>query len=183
MPFYKRIYGAGELQFITTSTYRRAPLFRSERLCRCFVQRLKEVRQQFQFLLIGWVLMPDHFHLLLRPQPAAATPLILKGLKEETAERILKTLRENVSYPWCRTMSARLRLPPTVHDESHYRLWQRRYFPFNVFTEEKCREKLNYMHNNPVKRGLVSSPGEWPWSSWRFYHLQDASIASMDRLG
>jgi hypothetical protein len=50
-------------------------------------------------------------------------------------------------------MLTRLCLPPSVHDESHYRLWQRRYFPFIVFTEEKCREKLNYMHNNPVKRG------------------------------
>jgi REP element-mobilizing transposase RayT len=38
--------------------------------------------------------MPDHFHLLLKPQPAATAPLILKGLKEETAKRILKTLRE-----------------------------------------------------------------------------------------
>jgi hypothetical protein len=61
-------------------------------------------------------------------------------------------------------MLTRLRLPPTVHDESHDRLWQRRYFPFNVHTERKCREKFNCMDNNPVKWGLVSSPEEWPWS-------------------
>ena len=77
-------------------------------------------------------------------------------------------------------MLTRLRLPPSVHDEWHYRPWQRRYFPFNVFTEKKCRENLNYMHNNPVKRGLVSPPGEWPWSSWGFYYWQDASILRMD---
>jgi REP element-mobilizing transposase RayT len=47
------------------------------------------VRQQFQFLLIGWVRMPDHFHLLFKPQPAATTPLILKGLKQETAKRVV----------------------------------------------------------------------------------------------
>ena len=182
MPFYKRWYSPGQLQFITSSTYRRAPLFHSERFCRGFVQRIEEVRQKFNFLLIGWVLMPEHFHLLLQPQPAASTPLILKELKEETADRMLETLRENLHYPWCRTMLTRLRLPPTVHDESHYRLWQRRFYPFNVFTEEKRREKLNYMHNNLVKRGLVSSPGDWPWSSWRFYFLQDASILRMDRL-
>jgi REP element-mobilizing transposase RayT len=115
-------------------------------------------------LLIGWVLMPEHFHLLLKPQPAQTTPLIVKELKEETAKRILKTLRENLRYPWCRKILARLRLPSTVHDESHFRLWQRRFHPFNVYSEEKRREKLNYMHNNPVKRGLVSSPGDWPWS-------------------
>ena len=59
-------------------------------------------------------------------------------------------------------MLARLRLPPTVHDESHFRLWNRRFHPFDVYSEAKRREKLNYMHNNPVKRGLVSSPGDWP---------------------
>ena len=98
MPFYKRTYSPGQLQFITTSTYRRAPLFLSERFCRCFVQRIEEVRQELKFLLLGCVLMPDH------------------------------------------------------------------------------------MHNNPLKRGLVSAPGDWPWSSWRFYFLQDASILRMDRL-
>jgi len=55
--------------------------------------------------------------------------------------------------------------------------------PFNVYTEKKCREKLEYMHNNPVKRRLVTAPGDWPWSSWRFYNLGDASLLEMDRLG
>jgi putative transposase len=63
-----------------------------------------------------------------------------------------------------------------------YLLWNRRFHPFNVHTEEKRREKLNYMHNSPVKRGLVSSPGDWPWSSWRYYFLHDASAVRMDRL-
>ena len=133
-------------------------------------------------LLIGWVLMPEHFHLLLKPQPAESTPVVIKELKEETARRILKTLRENQQYPWCQKMLARLRLPPTVHDESHFRLWNRRFHPFDVYSEAKRREKLNYMHNNPVKRGLVSSPADWPWSSWRFYYLHDASVLRMDRV-
>jgi putative transposase len=182
MPFYKRTYSPGQLQFITTSTYQRAPLFLSEHFCRCFVLRVEEVRQELKFLLIGWVLMPDHFHLLSQPEPAETIPLILKGLKEETAGRIVKMLRENRQHPGCRKMLVRLRLPPTVHDGSHYRLWQRRFYPFNVFSEKKLQEKLNYMHNNPVKRGLVASPGDWPWSSWRFYFWQDASILRMDPL-
>ena len=64
MPFYHRVYSPGELQFITTTTYRRTPLFLSERFRRCFVQRLEEVRQELHFLLIGWVLMPEYFHVL-----------------------------------------------------------------------------------------------------------------------
>ena len=183
MPLYHRVYTPGQAQFITASTYRRTPLFLSERFCRCFVQRLKEVRREGHFLLAGWVLMPDHFHLLIRPEPAEAVPLIVKALKEETAKRILKTLRQNPQHPWCRKVLARLQLPSTVHDESHFRLWQRRFYPFNIFTEKKFQEKLDYMHHNPVTRGLVGSPGEWPWSSWRFYYREDATLLRMDRLG
>ena len=183
MPSYHRVYGPGELQFITSSTYRRTPLFLSELFRRCFVRRLDEVRQEWHFLLIGWVLMPEHFHVLIKPEPAETTPLIVKGLKEESAKRILRTLRENLQFPWCRKTLARLRLPSTVHDESHYRLWQRRFYPFNVFSDSKLQQKLDYMHNNPVTRGLVNSPEDWPCSSWRFYYLEDASILRMDRMG
>lgn len=134
------------------------------------------------FLIVGWVLMPDHFHLLIRPEPSETTPLIMKRLKERTAVMILRTLRENAQHPWCGKMRERFRLPPSVHDESYYRLWQRRFFPFNVYSRKKVEEKLNYMHNNPVTRGLVKQPGDWPYSSWRFYFLGDASLLAMDRV-
>jgi REP element-mobilizing transposase RayT len=52
----------------------------------------------------------------------------------------------------------------------------------NIWSEKKRLEKLNYMHNNPVKRGLVAQPGDWPWSSWRFYYLGDRSVLAMDTV-
>jgi putative transposase len=52
----------------------------------------------------------------------------------------------------------------------------------NIWTAKKVEEKLSYMHNNPVKRGLVKAPGDWAWSSWRYYFVQDASLLAMDRL-
>ena len=58
----------------------------------------------------------------------------------------------------------------------------RRLTPFNMYSEQKLREKLDYMHADPVKRGLVSSPEEWLWSSFRFYYLNDSSVLRMDRL-
>jgi hypothetical protein len=47
--------------------------------------------------------------------------------------------------------------------------WQKRYYDFNVWSAAKEREKLRYMHRNPVKRGLAASPEQWKWSSFRFY--------------
>lgn len=182
MPLYHRSFTPGHLQFITTSAYRRTPLFRDEGFCREFVSVLADLRGTKGFTLTGWVLMPDHFHLLLRTEPADAVRTIIKLLKQQTAFRILSTLRDATDNLDREELLERLRLPPTVHDESTYRVWQRRFYPFNIYTERKRSEKLNYMHNNPVKRGLVAHPGEWPWSSWRFYFLGDASVLAMDRL-
>jgi putative transposase len=50
------------------------------------------------------------------------------------------------------------------------------------WSEKKRLEKLKYMHGNPVKRGLVTSPDLWPWSSFRFYYLEDSSVLPMDRF-
>lgn|SRR5487761_179374 len=171
-----------QLQFITASTYRRAPLFLSPRFCREFAAVLQSVRSEFNFRLLGWVLMPDHFHLLIWPEAAPSPSKIVQQLKQRTAVRILETLRQNQDHRWCAQTLARLRLPPTVHDHADQRLWQRRFYPFGLYTEEKRLEKLSYMHANPVKRGLVISPADWPWSSFRFYYLGDDSILRMDRL-
>jgi hypothetical protein len=95
----------------------------------------------------------------------------------------MRTLRANIGHAWCGKMLARLTLPPTVHDEAHSRVWQRRFYDLNVWSDKKRLEKLTYMHNNPVKRGLAKGPGDWPWSSWRFYFRGDASLWAMDRIG
>ncbi|HEX5412820.1 MAG TPA: hypothetical protein VFZ27_13300 [Terriglobia bacterium] len=79
-------------------------------------------------------------------------------------------------------MLDRVRLPATVHHHARYRVWQRRGYDFNVWSSKKINEKLDYMHNNPVARKLVERPGDWPWSSWRFYFLNDASLLPMDPI-
>ena len=60
--------------------------------------------------------------------------------------------------------------------------WQPRFYDFNVYSNEKRFEKLRYMHRNPVKRGLVSSPELWAWSSFRAYMYGEASIVKIDEL-
>lgn len=182
MPIYGRHFEPGQLQFITTSAYRRAPLFESEVFRWFFVQILRQLRAETGFLLVGWVLMPEHFHVLIKPEPAEATSRFMQELKKRTAQCIIASLSASPRQPWCRTMLSRLRLPRSVHADSHYRVWQRRFVPFNVYSEKKRIEKLDYMHNNPVKPRLVSSPDQWPWSSFRFYYLNDSSVLSMDRL-
>jgi len=85
MPVYGRHDEPGQLQFITTSTYRRAQLFELDLFRWYFVQVLRQLRNETGFLLIGWVLMPEQFHLLIRPEPAAATSRFMQELKKRTS--------------------------------------------------------------------------------------------------
>jgi hypothetical protein len=120
--------------------------------------------------------------LLIWPGVAANPSQIMQKLSERTANFIIRNLRQNLAFPWCQKMLKRFELPPTVHHHAHYRVWNRRGYDMNIGSEKKQNEKIDYMHNNPLKRSLVAHPGDWPWSSWRFYYLEDSSILAMDRL-
>jgi hypothetical protein len=79
-------------------------------------------------------------------------------------------------------MLARVSLPPSVHHHARFRVWQRKFYDMNIWRRKKRDEKLNYMPNNAVKRGLVKHPGGWPWSSWRLYFWNDGSILGVDKM-
>jgi putative transposase len=57
------------------------------------------------------------------------------------------------------------------------RFWQKRYYDFNVYTEDKRIEKLRYIHRNPVTRGLVAQPADWKWSSFRAWKTGDVALS------
>ena len=178
----EHFYGRNQLHYITTSTYRRARLFDSERFKRQFMTTCRDLREELLFRIIGHVLMPEHFHILLWPSELANPSQIMQKLEDRSAKFILKNLRHNREFAWCESMLDRLELPPTVHHHARHRVWRRRFYDFNVWSEKKIQEKLDYMHNNPVERRLVEKPGDWPWSSWRFYYMEDSSVLAMDRM-
>ena len=175
-------YGDNHLHYLTASVYRRARIFDSDRFKLRFTQTFSDLRAELGFRIVGYVLMPEHCHLLIWPSELANPSQIMQKLSERTANFILRNLRQNLSFPWWQGMLTRFELPPTVHHHAHYRVWQRGGYDMNIWSEKKRLEKLAYMHANPVKRGLVAQPGDWPWSSWRFYYLEDSSILAMDPM-
>ncbi len=80
------------------------------------------------------------------------------------------------------SLRAQLLLPFGTEEREPRSFWQARFYDFNVYTEGKIKEKLNYMHANPVIRRLVKHPKDWPWSSWSFYMRGEAGLLAMDRL-
>src|SRR5258708_38839831 len=113
-----------------------------------------------EFLIVGYVVMPEHVHLLIG-EPKQGTPsTVMQKLKLRVARKLRK--RSKFANP------GQMELPFTETQEPLRSFWQARFHDFNVYSERKRVEKLRYMHANPVKRGLVNHPKEWPWRSWGF---------------
>ena len=136
----KRYQFAGDLHFVTFSCYQLKPYLASPSARYLFEGTLERTRQRYNFCVIGYVVMPEHVHLLL--SEPAGTPLA----------KALQSLKLSMSK-----MSR------------EHPFWQARYYDFNVFTARKHVEKLRYIHRNPVKRGLVEQPQDWQWSSFCHY--------------
>jgi putative transposase len=164
-----RRYGLGHLHFITCSCYRRLPLLASARSKNLFVKILGEVRDCYGFALVGYVVMPEHIHLLIS-EPAKGTPsTVMQVLKQRVSRRLRRQPPPKVS-------SQQLRLPfPHAHDFL-LQFWQPRFYDFNVWSQTKFIEKLHYIHMNPLKRKLVAHPRDWPWSSFSFYARKEPGL-------
>jgi len=160
-----RCYSAGYSHFITTSCYQRRPLLGTPRSRDLFLEVMEQIRQRHQFVVVGYVVMPEHVHLLFSEpeltEPERGNPsLVMAALKQTFAHRLLRELRAKAGAQ----TNALWSTPVAV---GH--IWQRRFYDFVVFAEKKRVEKLRYMHRNPVQRGLVLKPEEWLWSSFRHY--------------
>jgi putative transposase len=166
-----RIYGRGHLHFITFSCYRRVPFLRSVRARNVFVQILGQVRDRYEFSLVGYVVMPDHVHLLIA-EPAKGTPsTVIQVLKQRASRRLRRKKR---------ALAGQLNLNFESGEPPQPRIWQRRFYDFNVWSLKKRVEKLHYMHMNPLKRRLVDHPKDWPWSSFSFYSNPKHGLIRVD---
>lgn len=152
------------IHYVTTVTYRRVQVFRSDEVCALFVETLAETRRRHPCKLIGYVIMPDHVHLLVNPESADVSNL-LRYLKGNSARRILDWLRANKH-----TISLdKLRLDsPQKHAHTHA-VWQKEFSAIDLWSPKFIQQKLNYIHCNPVRAGFCEHPVEWRWSSFHAY--------------
>ena len=141
----KRLQNEGDLHFITFSCHQRLPYLNAPKTKQVIEDMLETLRIRHDFAILGYVLMPEHVHLLMTEPKIGTIASTLRVLKGETS-KLLRGTRKN--------------------------FWQPRYYDFNVFTEAKRIEKLKYMHRNPVKRELVARPEDWPWSSFLAYAIR-----------
>jgi putative transposase len=140
----------GTARFVTFSCYYRLPSLSHVGAKEIVIEELDHARAKHGVQILGYVLMPDHVHLVLLPPEGMKLGLVVREIKSRSARRYFATTQIGPSG------GTRV-------------FWQRRCYDHNCRTPDTVREKIQYCHNNPVSRGLVSEPSDWEWSSYNWY--------------
>jgi putative transposase len=165
----KRFQNFRHLHFITFSCFHREPLLKRTGKRNLFLKCVEATRAKLKFVVIGYVVMPEHVHLLLSEPERGSLALAMQMLKQ-TSSRKLRCRRKGPA--------GQGQLFPEKPEKGHF--WQPRCYDFNVWSAKKKSEKLHYMHNNPVTRGLVQKPEDWGWSSYRAYAFGEEGVVKLN---
>ena len=138
----RRYFEEGAVYFVTTVTRERKPLFRDPRLCRILLVTIEYYKTIFDYLVLGYCLMPDHIHLILKPGPKFNLSVIMKMVKGSFSRKVNRL------------------------DDRRGSLWQSRYFEELIRSEKQLVAQLEYIHQNPLAAGLVSAVGDYLYSSF-----------------
>jgi putative transposase len=185
------------VHYITTKTFENFKYFENEKYCLILLGELDFYRQKLGFKILGYVIMPDHLHCLIwwdvERYPELTISKIMQEIKSHSAKEILyclKTGRRKPSLsPYSKGASEGSHPPNDyqwtnfgrVHTLPKTKIWQPDFYDFNIYTEQKFQEKLDYMHDNPRRAGLCENLGDYPWSSYKqFLDLDQNPILKID---
>ncbi len=179
----KRYDEPGHIHFWTISCHRQLDFFHHDDIKQIVIDALAQLKTKFGICLIGYVIMPDHVHVLMYPHAKGSdTPIdisiLLRAFKQHVGYHGKSCLREywrTHNQLWSPSLTNW-----ATNNEHGKPVWKTRGFDFNIHKFSMLIEKLNYCHKNPITRGLVKRAENWPWSSFRYYEFGDRSILPMD---
>lgn len=170
MPALKHFEDSGTVRFITFSTYHHLQLLKTRSIRQIVALHLQLLRKDTGIRILGYVVMPDHVHIVLWPPDGLKLGIEIGRFKARSARDILVALQTAGSH-----------IP--MRDSQSYAVWQRRCYDHNCRTPESVMEKIEYCHKNPVASRLVQHPGDWEFSSYRWYQGERNVPLEIDSLG
>lgn len=156
----------GHAHFLTFSCYQRMPLLTNDVWNKLLSESIDRATERQGFRLIAFIYMPEHVHLIVHPHSKdAKIENLLYGIKRPFSFRI-KTYLQSNRDPLVEQLTIQER-----PEKMSFRFWQEGPgYDRNITSVEKAVIAADYLHNNPVRRGLCQSPDQWKWSSWKHYH-------------
>jgi len=163
--------------FVTTTVVKFTPLFTNQQFCDILISNIKHYREKYKFVVLSFVIMPSHFHWVLIVNPKYGTISdIMRDIKKFSAWQIFDILEEcnNQNFLKIFQQSAE-----GIKDQEK-KLWMPRFDDEVIRNQQMFWAKLNYIHNNPVKAGLVNRVKDYKYSSARNYINKDQSVLEVD---
>ena len=173
---WKNIPGDTHTFFITGTIAGWHPLLEQAEARRILLADFDFYRGKYGCRVAAYVLMPEHYHLILDVNQPTHLHEWLRDAHSHSAHELarwLVTAKDENELRRYRDMP---------HGNAKLAVWKEQARAVGIITQRVLRVKIEYIHANPVRRGLVASPGEWPWSSWRSYYLGDNSPFRVDRF-
>jgi putative transposase len=159
--------------FVTSTIVDWIKIFSLKDFPEIIIDEIKFRREKKQLEIYGYVVMPDHIHMIISSENV---PKVMRSFKSYTSKKILEKLKETNK----KTILNKLRISkPDYKNQSEYQVWQEGFQPKMILGISEYRQKMNYIHYNPVVRGLVESPDEWQYSSYNFF-FEDTYLLDMD---
>jgi REP element-mobilizing transposase RayT len=165
----RRIHIEGHIYYITTNIYNQLPIFTRPSFIIPLYDSLNFYRYQLLFKILGYVFMPDQIHLLVWPYGTATVSDLMRDFKEFTAKRIIRQAQVEGLTEWINAFAQ----AGVATGRGQNKVWQDSYWDTNVFTQRFLRQKLNYIHRNPLRAGLVDDVAKYPYSSYRSYEFEE----------
>ncbi len=172
----KRYRIEGSMFYITSNTYNRIAIFTRRSFIIPIIDSLNYYRYQYACKLIGYVIMPDHVHLLIWPQDAHIATDFMRDFKRFTSGRITRQAKLEGKIDWL------AKFMEAGHETSRadYKVWQDSFWEQTIYTQRFLTQKLNYIHMNPVRAGICKAPKDYLYSSYRNYYLFDNQLIEID---
>jgi putative transposase len=161
---------------LTFSCYKHYPFLERDRTRTWFIEALQAARQKWAVDLWSWVVMPEHVHLIVKPREVGVKIGLFQGvIKEQVARQAIKWLEKN-SPEWL----PRITVPEGTRVRR--RFWQPGGgYDRDIDSIETLQRMMDYIHLNPVRRGLVEKTIDWEWSSARWYEGIRPVVIEMDQ--
>ncbi|MFZ0454246.1 MAG: transposase [Ignavibacteriaceae bacterium] len=165
-----------KLFFVTTTVVKFLNIFFDENACELLLQNIKHYRKKYNFIVLGYVIMPSHFHWIVEVNKEFGTISdIMRDIKKYSAWDIMEYLsKTKYEYNEIFIESAQ------VYKDQKQKFWIPRFDDEVIRNEKMFWSKLNYIHNNPVKEGIVIKPEKYKYSSVRNYIYGDQSVLEVD---
>ena len=163
-PYRKRLRRREERchwRYLTFSCHRRLQLLGNRAIRDLLVQSIANARETCGFKLLAWVIMPEHIHMIIvSTRDEWPIPRILVAIKQPVAQTVVRRWRR-LGAPVIGRITA---------SDGRVRFWQAGGgFDRNVRDQDELTREIEYIHRNPVRRGLAKEPTDWAWSSARWY--------------